>query len=76
MGAFARICGTGLRGGAAISASISFRSRRSNMPKKLEFFSGARDPENRSKKDCICGGHSMKHKRAKPKSKRKPWRKA
>lgn len=46
------------------------------MPKKLEFFSGARDPENRSKKDCICGGHSMKHKRAKPKSKRKPWRKA
>ena len=36
-------------------------------------FSNARDPENRSRKDCVCGGHSVKNKNAKRRRKWKPW---
>jgi hypothetical protein len=32
--------------------------------------STCRDPENRSDKLCVCGGHSAKHQRAKPRRKR------
>ena len=37
---------------------------------KRAAMSNVRDPENRSKKDCVCGDHSTKAKK-----KRKPWRK-
>ncbi len=37
------------------------------MP-KTAIMSNAKDPENRSKKTCVCGGHSTKAKK-----KRKAW---
>jgi len=36
-------------------------------------FSSARDPQNRSRKNCVCGGHSTKNKNAKRRGKWKPW---
>ena len=32
---------------------------------KRACMSNVRDPENRSRKDCVCGGHSAKNKNAK-----------
>ncbi len=32
---------------------------------KKACMSNAKDPENRSKKDCVCGGHSTKAKNSK-----------
>jgi hypothetical protein len=34
--------------------------------------SNVKDPENRSKKACVCGGHSSKASHAKPKGKKAP----
>ena len=39
------------------------------MPKKIPG-SNVKDPDNHSKKDCVCGGHSNKAKNAKPKHKK------
>lgn len=41
---------------------------------KTALFSNCKDPENRSKKRCVCGGHSRGAKNAKPRGKIKPWR--
>lgn len=32
---------------------------------KQAIMSNCKDPENRSKKDCVCGSHSIKAKRSK-----------
>lgn len=39
---------------------------------KKACMSNARDPENRSKKGCVCGGHSRKARKKKKKKKRPP----
>lgn len=38
---------------------------------KKACLSNCKDPENRSKKDCVCGSHSVKARKPKYKNKRK-----